>query len=590
MSKAHRKPKLPSLNKVVPGCGRNIWAYPRITDPDYLHRLGLLRTIREVAGSLPEQGVVADIGCGWMPYKEWFAGEATTYIPLDVSGYPDRRFRLISDGRIPLKSSSVDMLVCWQVLEHVVDLGSFFQEVKRVIKPGCRAFFTTHGLFWIHDRQDFWRWTPEGLRALFAEHGFTDFTIKPCDSLCSITASLINTAWFSNNSGHLRQSFGGGLSACINTCAVVAESLSDTFKLTGHRTEATTYLVAATPEDHKLSSHEVELKETVSKIPNAPLSVCVAICTRNRAADLERLLPHLEQLDYPSDAVEFVIVDNASTDDTSIIARDWCSRQSNAQFLSEPRPGLPFARNLAWRQSKAALIAYLDDDAHPERDWLLKLTNACKLQQHLHPGQLIAIGGRVRLSFPEKARETAGWLPDSMLGWLSELDYGPDTFVIDKPQMNLVGANFAVPRYTLERIGGFSEALPCYGDERWVEHRILEIGGRLLYVGSAIVYHQISQERITPGWFRKRLFIEGRSVVRLCALRQSRAPLWALRLLLSSFRKITIGLAGLLLDKMTPTPAHFAQSCHLWFGIGSLRELGAVHFREKDSTVTLALP
>lgn len=584
MSKAHRKPKLPSLNKIAPGCGRNIWAYPKITDPDYLHRMGLLRTIREIAESLPQEGVVADIGCGWMPYKEWFSGNAITYVPLDVTGYPDRRFRLIRDGKLPLESSSVDFIICWQVLEHVIDLTSFFEELKRVMKPGCRAFFTTHGLFRIHDREDFWRWTPEGLRVLFEENGFTGLAIKPCDSTFSIAASLVNNVWTSNDSGRVRRFVQGLPSACINTLAVLAERLIDTVKITSHRTEATTYLIAATPDTRGALSQMVKNKDTDSRTSDATLSVCVAICTRNRAADLKRLLPLLEQLDYLRGSLEFVIVDNASTDDTSAVAKDWCSLHSNAHYVSEPRPGLVFARNAAWRHSSASLVAYIDDDAHPDRDWLTRLTDACRSQERSHPGLPLAIGGRVKLSLPESALQTAGWLPEGMLGWLSELDYGPDTFVIDKPLMNLVGANFAVPRNTLEKIGGFSETLPCYGygDERWVERRILETGGRLVYVGSAVVNHQISPERITREWFRKRLFVEGRSVVQLNALRKSKGCVWPLKIILSSIRSIIIGLAGFVLEKAAPGPTHFAQSCRLWFGIGALRELAALTFRGKN--------
>jgi GT2 family glycosyltransferase/SAM-dependent methyltransferase len=559
------------LTRYIAGCGRNIWAYPPLSDPDHLHRVGLREAVKRAAAELPPGGVVADLGCGWMPYKEWFETDGRTYIPLDVTGYPDHRFRLIREGRLPLPSESVDILVCWQVLEHVHDMQSFFTEVKRVLRPGAPAFFTTHGLFRIHDCEDFWRWTPMGLRLLFEEQGFTDFQAAACDTTFAITASLINQAVRPRRNGLMKRAIYRTLSASINSIGLAADRLCASLGFTGHRREASTYLIKVRNSRSAVEAQAVDGIRIVSTSPS--ISVCVAICTRNRATELARVLEGLEDLKYPSELLQVSIIDNGSTDQTQQIAEAWCARRTNAVYLRETRAGLPFARNRAWQETGAELVAYIDDDAIPERDWLEQLAEAYRVEKGRSPSPCLALGGRVKLSLPDEKPDTQSWLGPNMLGWLSQLDYGPDTFVLDKPLMHLMGANFSVPRDTLEQIGGFAEDMPGYGgDERYVEGRIRSAGGRLIYVGSAVVHHQIGPDKLTREWFRSRLLAEGKAVAHLRMREPQYRIARTLKTCVQGLRSMVYGLAGTVREKSDPSPVNFWHSCQLWYARGLLGE------------------
>jgi glycosyltransferase involved in cell wall biosynthesis/SAM-dependent methyltransferase len=568
------------LTRYIASCGRNVWAYPPLGDPDHLHRVGLREAIRKTASVLPSGAVIADIGCGWMPYKEWFLNEGCTYIPLDVTGYPDHRFRIIRDGKIPLSDASVDALVCWQVLEHVHDMNSFFREVRRILKPAALAFFTTHGLFRIHDREDFWRWTPMGLRLLFEEQQFADFEAVACDSTFAITASLINQAVRPRRERLMKRALFWTLCAIVNFIGLAADRLFTAIGLTGHRRESSTYMIKV-----RRSRDEVKTDGAVSiRTVCAPhsVSVCIAICTRNRSADLSRMLPSLESLTYPPELLRICIVDNASTDCTQQIAKTWCSHRTNAKYLLEPREGLPFARNRAWQETDAELVVYIDDDAIPEINWLNVLAEAYLSEKGTNTNPYLAVGGRVKLCLPKEFNETKQWLGDDMLGWLSQLDYGPDTFVLDKPHMHLMGANFAVPRRTLEQIGGFAEDMPGYGgDERYVEGRIRHAGGRLVYVGGAVVHHQISSDRLQPQWFRQRLRAEGKAVAHQRIKQTTGSMIGRLKVFGSGLRAMIQGLDGIIRNTLDPTPNHFTLSCRLWFAWGFLGESLLLLFRRR---------
>jgi len=559
------------LTRCIAGCGRNIWAYPPLSDPDHLHRVGLREAVRRAAAELPSRGVVADLGCGWMPYKEWFETDGRTYIPLDVTGYPDHRFRLIRGGKLPLPNGSVDMLVCWQVLEHVHDVESFFAEVKRVLKPGAPAFFTTHGLFRIHDREDFWRWTPMGLRLLFEERGFTDFESDACDTTFAITTSLINQAVRPRRDGLVKRAIFRTLSTSINSIGLSADRLCAALGFTGHRREASTYLIKVRNSRSAVAAQTVGEVQIASASPS--ISVCVAICTRNRATELAHVLEGLEDLEYPSGLLQVSIIDNGSTDQTQQIAEAWCARRTNAVYLREAQTGLPFARNRAWQETGAELVVYIDDDAIPEKDWLVRIAEAYRVEKDRSPSPCLAVGGRVRLTLPDEKPDTRSWLGSNMLGWLSQLDYGPDTFVLDKPLMHLMGANFAVPRDTLEQIGGFAEDMPGYGgDERYVEAKIRSAGGRLIYVGSAVVHHQIGPDKLTREWFRSRLLAEGKAVAHLRMREPQHRIARTLKTYVQGLRGMVYGLAGTARDKSDPNPVNFWHSCQLWYARGLLGE------------------
>ena len=95
--------------------------------------------------------VVLDVGCGKGSHAKdpvairrdlrIFKGKAKKVIGIDVdkaaegNPYIDE-FYLLSEERWPLNNDSVDIIICDNVLEHVVDPVRFFLEKSRVLKNG----------------------------------------------------------------------------------------------------------------------------------------------------------------------------------------------------------------------------------------------------------------------------------------------------------------------------------------------------------------------------------------------------------------------------------------------------------------------
>jgi SAM-dependent methyltransferase len=70
-------------------------------------------------------------------------------------------------ARLPIRSQTIDTIVCTGVLEHVSDCRRAIAEMARVLKPGGRFFLETAFMQTVHGSpQDYYRWTPEGLKRL----------------------------------------------------------------------------------------------------------------------------------------------------------------------------------------------------------------------------------------------------------------------------------------------------------------------------------------------------------------------------------------------------------------------------------------
>jgi len=62
-------------------------------------------------------------------------------------------FRCIEGPDLPLADRSFDIITCFQMIEHTVDLAPMLLEIGRVVRPGGKAIFTTpNGLLRLYPR------------------------------------------------------------------------------------------------------------------------------------------------------------------------------------------------------------------------------------------------------------------------------------------------------------------------------------------------------------------------------------------------------------------------------------------------------
>jgi glycosyltransferase involved in cell wall biosynthesis len=169
----------------------------------------------------------------------------------------------------------------------------------------------------------------------------------------------------------------------------------------------------------------------------------VVVCTRNRAGFLPTALSYYEKI-TASVPWELVVVDNASSDETQSVLRNFGARAAiDFHSVLEPRIGLSRARNTGWQHARGEIIAFTDDDCYPQQDFV------DEVWQNFTETPLAYLGGRILLYDPADYPITIQ-LRDQ------RLVIDPLTYI----HAGLIqGANMAARRDVLQKLGGFDEML-----------------------------------------------------------------------------------------------------------------------------------
>jgi SAM-dependent methyltransferase len=119
------------------------------------------------------RGIVLDLGGKREKKRGSFQppepeAQAWWYLNLDLSTNPN----IFADvTRAPLKPTSVDCILCTEVLEHLKDPQACVDEIHRLLSTGGVALASVPFFYPVHaDPYDFQRFTEDGLRHLFREY------------------------------------------------------------------------------------------------------------------------------------------------------------------------------------------------------------------------------------------------------------------------------------------------------------------------------------------------------------------------------------------------------------------------------------
>jgi GT2 family glycosyltransferase len=203
-----------------------------------------------------------------------------------------------------------------------------------------------------------------------------------------------------------------------------------------------------------------------------PPDVSIVIPTRNRSRYLEVALASLARQQFGG-THEVVVVDDGSGDSTDVVART-----SGVRCLRHERArGLNAARNTGVRATAAPLVAFLDDDVHVSQGWLVALVEGARR----HP-DADAFGGPIRARLEGRAPSSCGREAPP----ITTLDLGSQ----DTEAKMVWGANLAIRRSALERLGPFDETVAGHGDEEDWLLALRAAGGRIFYLADAAVDHR----------------------------------------------------------------------------------------------------
>jgi SAM-dependent methyltransferase len=150
--------------------------------------------------SASAHGVLFDVGCGQKPYAALLRGRISRYIGMEYmpgAGYRGNAADVCGDAaRIPLAASSVDTVLCTEVLEHVPDPDAVVREIARVLKPGGTVICTAPFCYPVHDDYDFFRYSPGTVAMLMRRHGLDVVSERPLAGTAVTLAVMFNLYWF----------------------------------------------------------------------------------------------------------------------------------------------------------------------------------------------------------------------------------------------------------------------------------------------------------------------------------------------------------------------------------------------------------
>ncbi len=245
-------------------------------------------------------------------------------------------------------------------------------------------------------------------------------------------------------------------------------------------------------------------------------AAAVIIPTFNRAGLLAETLRRIAQLRPRVPSWEVIVADNNSTDGTrAVIDELGGGFPVPLRYVYEPRQGRSWALNAGIDATTAAALVFTDDDVLVSDGWL-----DAAVEPLLRGDSRIAYtGGPVR---PIWGAPRPYWLAANradLWGTIAILDYGAETFVFEERQRVPLGANMAVRRSLLERVGRFETRLGRSGDGRQLLGqeipeflaRSRAAGQRGLYVPAMAVDHHVPAYRLTKSYFRRWWYGKGLS-------------------------------------------------------------------------------
>ncbi|MCU0545600.1 MAG: glycosyltransferase [Oscillatoriaceae cyanobacterium Prado104] len=244
--------------------------------------------------------------------------------------------------------------------------------------------------------------------------------------------------------------------------------------------------------------------------------ISAIICTHNRHTYLGAAIDSLLVQNFP-DNFEVVVVDNGSSDfagpDSSISqTREVVEARlsdSRLKYVWEPEIGLSVARNTGARVARSEILAYLDDDAVADPNWLRVLHIAYQSER-----KLAVAGGKVELLWPEGVAPP-NWLSPGLIQNLGAYNLGETQICVTAAGLTPRGVNYSIRRAFLEEIGGFDVKLGRIGkkllsnEELRATELALELGWQVVYLPEALVFHNVAPSRLNKAWFVERGWWQG---------------------------------------------------------------------------------
>ncbi|MEJ8813531.1 glycosyltransferase [Variovorax ureilyticus] len=220
--------------------------------------------------------------------------------------------------------------------------------------------------------------------------------------------------------------------------------------------------------------------------PHRP-SVSIVINTLDRASSLQATLESFRWLRYTG-AFEVIVVNGPSTDHSEQVIEQWSGSIRTARC---PVANLSVSRNIGICMARGQIVAFIDDDAIPEPEWLDQLASA-------YDNPMVGAAGGFVFDHTGYSFQYRYCLVDRF----GNADLTPSGATPDLcfPKSyrfpHLLGANSSFRTQALLEIGGFDEEYEYFLDETDVCLRIVDAGYLIAQLPNAYVHHKFASSNL----------------------------------------------------------------------------------------------
>jgi glycogen synthase len=223
----------------------------------------------------------------------------------------------------------------------------------------------------------------------------------------------------------------------------------------------------------------------------------IVINTDGRARSLAKTLQSLRHVDYPR--FEVCVVCGPTPDGTRELLDSW---RGQIKIAECPVRNLAVSRNIGVALAAGEIVAFIDDDAMPEAEWLRDLAVAYDAPDVGGSGGFVHDESGVTFQWRFGTADRLG---------IADQDWKQPAPALNVPQTEdfptLLGTNCSFRRTALLDIGGFDEEYEYFLEETDACCRLVDQGWKIVQLTGAYVHHRLlsggvrTEQRVIRHWY-----------------------------------------------------------------------------------------